>query len=847
MKGICTALALALIAPLARAERTTFDFDWKFKYFGKGDPESYGKGYGGADEVAQIGYDDKDFAAVQLPHDWAIESPFLADEPNETGKLPWNGFGWYRKMLRIPSSFNAQKDRYYLDFDGVMSSPKIYVNGKLAGEWAYGYASFRVDITPFIHSGDNVVAVIASNRPRSTRWYPGAGIYRHVWLDHVESTHIAKWGVQVVTSDISKTAAKATITTTVENTGNGDRNVTVQQVLKGVKGEPAKLKIPANSSASVTQTLTIPSPRLWSVETPELYKLQTLVKEGARTIDSETTTFGVRTIEWKEEGFFLNGKRVMLNGVCEHHDLGPLGSAFYARGYERKIRKLKAMGCNSIRMTHNPPAPEVLMLCDRMGMLVIDELFDIWKHQKYDKVNGYHRFWPEWWKKDVRNFVMRDRNHPCVIAWSGGNEIAEITTSDGIGISNDLRAEFKKYDTTRPYTVGTNAQSGMNNGFQETEDVFGFNYKPHSYGRFHEINPGKPLYGSETASNFNTRDFYAFPLGWGNGSGQQNFQVSSYCTGGPGWGNCSDIDFKAQKMYPKCAGQYVWTGFDYLGEPTPYNQDRSNAGNFRDLPEAEQKRMMEMLNKTGNKAPSRSSYFGILDLAGFPKDIYYLFQSVWAPEIAQAHILPHWNWPGREGQVTPVMVFTSGDEAELFLNGESLGVRRRGDGGTFSQNGITVGKNEFRFVWEDVKYQPGKLLVKVKKNGRPWAEAKRVTTGPSAALVADIDRKVLRGDGRDLAYIELATVDKDGNVVPTDCREVEFAVSGPAKLIGFCNGNPVDWTCLQNPSQKFFNGRIVAVLRGERDGAGKAEVIVKAKGLPALRLPFEITGAKKRR
>lgn len=828
------AMVLAMMtSSLAMAERASFDFGWKFKYFGKGEANSI--------EPAQIGYDEKGFKAVQLPHDWAIESEFLSEEPNETGKLPWDGYGWYRKTFTIPTNFNANNDRYYLDFDGVMAQPKIYVNGKFAGEWAYGYASFQIDITPFIKSGENLVAVVASNKPRSTRWYPGAGIYRHVWLESTGTTHIGKWGIQVTTPKITGTAATVKIVTSIDNTGNRDCEVTVEQEVGNISAKPEKVKIAAGSSASVEQTLTLPSPKLWNVEKPELYKLLTVVKAGSTVIDRDKTMFGVRKIEWKEDGFYLNDKRIPLNGVCEHHDLGPLGSAFYVRGYERKIRKLKAMGCNAIRMTHNPPAPEVLDLCDRMGMLVLDELFDIWKHQKYDKVNGYHRYWPEWWQKDVKNFVMRDRNHPCIIAWSGGNEISEITTSDGVEISNNLRAEFKKYDNTRPYTVGTNAMGGMSNGFQKTEDVFGFNYKPHSYGKFHEINPGQPLYASETASCVATRDTYFFPMGWGSGSGQQNFQVSCWGTSAVPWGNVADIEFAAQKRDGKVAGEFVWTGFDYLGEPTPYNQDRSNAGNFKDLSEAEQKKMMAMLEKTGNKAPSRSSYFGIIDLAGFPKDHYYLYQSVWAPDVKQAHILPHWNWQGREGQVTPVVVYTSGDEAELFLNGDSQGVRRRGDGGTFSQNGITVGKNEFRFVWEDVKYQPGKLSVKVKKQGKAWAEATRVTTGEAKAVIAtDIDRKTLKGNGRDLAFIELAIVDVNGNVVPTDCRAVEFSVTGPAKLIGFCNGNPVDWTCMQNPSQHFFNGRILAVLRGEYKESGKAEVVVKAKGLPPLKLPFEV-------
>ena len=809
----------------------TFDFGWKFKYFGPEVPEVTG-----VPAEATAGYDDADFKAVQLPHEWAIESPFLANEPNETGKLPWNGTGWYRKTFTLPR-VDPAKDRVFIDFDGVMAQPKIYVNGQFAGEWAYGYASFRIDATPYLKEGENLIAVRASNRPRSTRWYPGAGIYRHVWIERTPLVHLAYNGVQVIAKD-----EKVRVLTTLENEGTKDVTVAVEQSLSGRNAEGARaansIKVPAGSSVTLEQVLTVKNPALWDLENPALYKLQTSIPKM-----KTTTKFGFRTAEWKDDGFYLNGRRVPLNGVCEHHDLGALGSAFYRDGYARKIRKLKEMGCNAIRMTHNPPAPEVLDLCDEMGVLVLDELFDIWKHQKYDKVWGYHRYWNEWWQKDVKNFVMRDRNHPSIIAWSGGNEIAEITTADGIDISNALRAEFRKYDTTRPYTVGTNALKGMENGFQKTEDVFGFNYKPHSYGRFHEINPGQPLYSSETASGVSTRDTYFFPMRWGAGSGQQNFQVSSWVTSAVPWGNVGDIEFAAIERDGRVAGEFVWTGFDYLGEPTPYNQDRSNAGNFQGLPEAEVKLMMEQLERTGNKAPSRSSYFGLIDLAGFPKDAYYLYQSHWAPEKKMAHILPHWNWRGREGEITPVEVFSSGDTAELFLNGKSLGVRKRGDKsfGSFSQNRVEVGKNDYRFVWEDVKYQPGTLEVKVTKNGRPWATAKRVTTGETTAIVVtDIDRKVLRGNGRSLAFIELATVDKAGNVVPTDCREVTFSVTGAAKLVGFCNGNPIDWTSMQSPKQRFFNGRILAVLRGEKDQEGPATVTVSAKELKPLKLDFEV-------
>ncbi len=788
-------------------------------------------------------YKDKGYKKVQLPHDWAIESPFLADEPNETGKLPWNGTGWYRKTFDVPESFDAKKERYYLDFDGVMANPRVYVNGKLAGEWGYGYSAFRVDLTPFLKAGQqNLIAVQATNKELSTRWYPGAGIYRHTWLEKTGPVHLAQWGVYATTPEVSADAATVKVETTVDNTSDEPAEVTVKQRIGKDEAEPVTVTVAPGESQVVTQEIRLNKPTLWSCESPCLYTLETAVYQDGKKIDDKETNIGVRTIEWKSDGFYLNGKRVQLNGVCEHHDLGPLGSAFYERGFERKIEILKGMGCNSIRTTHNPPASELLDLCDRHGMLVIDELFDIWKGQKYDKINGYHKLWPKWWQKDVRNFALRDRNHPCIIAWSGGNEIMEITAKGGADISRGIRDEFRKYDTTRPYTVGVNAASGAHNGFAESMDVYGYNYKPDHYRAFEEKHqPGMPYYGSETASCVGSRDTYFFPVKWGVGDGFRNFHVSAYGLYAPGWAYCPDVEFTAHDRNPNCAGEYVWTGFDYIGEPTPYNQDQTNANNFEN--EAERKKYMEILKTMGNKAPSRSSYFGIIDLAGFPKDTYYLYQSRWLPEKKHAHILPHWNWKGREGQVTPVMVFSAGDEAELFLNGKSQGVRRKGEGPTFKQHGVEVCKNGHRFVWEDVKYEPGELKVVVKKDGKPWATATRVTTGATKAVEAEADSSRIVGDGRDLSYISVATVDAKGRVVPTDCREVAFSIEGPAKLIGFCNGDQTDQRCMQDPQQAFYQGRIVAVVRGERGKSGKATVTIKAKGLEPVKVPVTIEAA----
>lgn len=834
MKRYVLAGVLGLSGMLSAGDRVSFDFDWKFKYMGAEIPGHI-----------ELPADEGDFKSVQLPHDWAIESNFLPNEPNETGKLPWNGYGIYVKTFNIPESYNLKRRKIFLDFDGVMQRPEIYVNGHKAGEWKYGYASFRIDMTPYLVNGNNKVHVCVSNPPRSTRWYPGAGIYRNVWIENAPLNHLAYNGVYVTTPSVDEKVAVVRIETTVDNDGDMPARRTIRNMINNQIVEKA-IELKPHESVTIEQEFRINKPKLWSVERPELYTLITEVVNSQQTVlDSKKTKIGLRKIEWKRDGFYLNGKRVALNGVCEHHDLGCLGAAFYTRGYERKIRKLKEMGVNSIRMTHNPPAPEVLDLCDKMGILVIDELFDIWKHQKVDKVWGYHRYWPEWWQKDVRNFVMRDRNHPSVIAWSGGNEVPENHTNckDGRDVSKMLREEFRKYDTTRPYTVGTNDPAGMDNGFAETQDVFGFNYKPHLYAQFRRKYPNQPIYGSETCSAISSRDEYFFPYRWGQGSGNRNYQVSSYGQCAVPWGNVADQEWAMHEANEFVAGEYVWTGFDYLGEPTPYNLDASNVNNFNDLPQAERAVMMKKLEETAGRAPSRSSYFGLIDLAGFPKDNFYLYQSHWRSDLPMAHILPHWNWPGREGQVTPVVVYSSGDEAELFVNGKSQGTRKRGEKryGNFTQKTITVGRNDYRFVWEEVIYEPGKVEVVVKKNGKMWAKAKRETTGNAVKVIAEVDHKTLNNKGHDIAHIELTLVDEKGNQVPTDSRKVSFEVKGEAaKLIGFCNGDATDWTSMQSDKQKFYNGRILAVLRGERGAEGEVSVIVKAEGLAAIDIPFTI-------
>lgn len=779
----------------------------------------------------QVTFDDAKWRTLDLPHDWAIEGPFSMEIENETGKLPWEGIGWYRKTFDVPASADGRKT--YIDFDGAMSHATVYINGKIAGEWAYGYNSFRVDATLHLRPGKkNVIAVRLENKPISTRWYPGAGIYRHVWMVSAPQTHIAHWGTYITTPDITDEKATVAVETTLENHA---KHTVRYEILDGEKVVTTK-ELPAE--AVTKASLTVDNPKRWDIKTPHRYALRTTVLDGDKVVDQDTTHFGIRTIEWHaQNGFLLNGKRVTLKGVCNHHDLGPLGAAVYTRGMERQIELLQEMGCNSIRTAHNPPAPEFLDLCDKMGILVIDELFDIWKLQKYGKTNGYNIDWDEWHEKDVRNFIMRDRNHPSIIAWSTGNEIPELSRPDHHWVSSTLTKLIKQYDATRVVTAGSNFPGAATNGFQNTIEAYGVNYHLHSYGQVNDKLSNMAVYASETSSTVSTRGEYFFPVSWDKGKGFFQFQVSSYDLYAPGWANRPDLQFEMLDKYPRFAGEYVWTGFDYIGEPTPYNQDKSNALNFQN-PE-ERKKYMEQLKKLGNRAPSRSSYFGILDLCGFKKDRFYLYQARWRPELPMAHILPHWNWPDRRGKVTPVHVYTTGDEAELFLNGRSLGKRQKGK------------PHHYRLTWDNVKYSSGKLEVVVTKNGKPWAKATKETTGAAKKLELTADRAKISADGQDLSYLTIRVLDAKGREVPATRLPVHVRVSGPIEIVGIGNGDPTDHTTMKptDPTKAkitAFNGLAQIIVRSKKGETGQGKVEIVANGFKKVESIIETLQAEEK-
>jgi beta-galactosidase len=848
----------ALVVPLLFAanvraqttprQRTPFNADWRFQ---KDDPEDAGgklaytnlrdwliptsnpfvrtgikptrpAGNPGGDvSYVQPNYDDNGWRRLNLPHDWGIEGPFKQEYSGETGKLPWWGIGWYRKRFSLPDV--DKNKRIYLDIDGAMSYAAVWLNGKLVGGWPYGYSSFRVDLTPYIRpGGENVLAIRLDNPNDSSRWYPGGGIYRNVWLVKTAPVHVAHWGTSVTTPEVSSTAATVKVETTLSNDSDRASDVRLVSTLLDAGNKAVAvltqsgIKLAPGQTQTVSGKISVPSPRLWSLKDPYRYRVVSRIVEGQTTHDRYETPFGIRTIAFdKSKGFLLNGQRVPLQGVCNHHDLGALGAAINTRALERQIEILQEMGCNAIRTSHNPPAPELLDLCDRMGILVMDELADVWKAGK--KPNGYQNLFDDWSEPDLRALVRRDRNHPSVILWSTGNEIREQGSTAGADVSRRLTAIVHEEDPTRLVSLGANDVRAGYNGFQNTIDVFGYNYKPGEYAKFLAANPNIPLIGSETASTVSSRGEYFFPVTDNKDGGKADFQVSSYDLYAPSWAMPPDREFRGQDENPAVAGEFVWTGFDYLGEPTPYNSDTTNLLNFFDP--AEKARAEQELKELGRiRVPSRSSYFGIVDLAGFKKDRFYLYQARWRPDFPMAHLLPHWNWPDRVGQVTPVHVYTSGDEAELFLNGTSLGRKKKAP-------------LEYRLRWDDVVYAPGEVRVVAYKNGRPWANDTVKTTGPATKLLLKADRSTIKSDGSDLAFITVSIADQDGLMVPRTNNCVRFEIDGPGDIVATDNGDATSHASFQSPEREAYNGLALVIVRTRAGKSGPIRLKATSAGL----------------
>ena len=689
--------------------------------------------------------------------------------------------------------------------DGAFSNAKVYVNGAEAGGWPYGYASWAVELNPFVREGDNLIEIKLDNKPESSRWYPGGGIYRNVWLTRSAKTAVAHWGT-FVKADIRGTV-------TIDITLKTDKPL-MAKVTTCILGTSAQVvtESPVYDGRVLTQTLEVEDPRLWYTDRPALYVARTTV-ETENGVDVYDTPFGFRELEWREDGFYLNGWKTFLKGVCLHHDAGALGAVWNEDAWVRRLQMLKAMGCNAIRCSHNPPAPELLDLCDKMGFLVMDELTDTWTWPK--KENGYATLFDEWAEKDLVAMIRRDRNHPSVILWSIGNECGEQGDPTRWWIPQMLTDICHREDPTRLTTAGNDNPWAASQPYAATIDVYGFNYKPHLYEEFVKNHPGQPVIGSETASCISTRGYYRFPVeqekdkGW---SMEAPFQVSSYDLYAPGWASKPDYEWQYEDAVPQCAGEFVWTGYDYLGEPTPFNMDPSVLTNFHTEEEKEAfKKMVAGWGQTIAEVPlpSRSSYFGIIDLAGFPKDRYYLYQARWRPNLPMAHILPHWTWPGREGQVTPVHVYSSGDEAELFVNGKSYG---------------RIKKDGYRFVWDQVVYQPGTVDVIVYKNGQLWARDRVCTAGKAAMLLASVDYA-----GEDLSFVTVDVADREGNLVPDADHLLTFSVKGPAQLVATDAGDPTSHVPFYSPSLPAFHGKASVIVR--RTGEGPISVVCSAKGL----------------
>ena len=763
-------------------------------------------------------FNDRAWRNVTVPHDWAIEGPFDKEidkqmvaivqngesKPSEktgrTGALPYIGEAWYRNTFTLPAS--AKNKQVILQFDGAMSEPKVYLNGVKVGEWNYGYNYFYIDITDRVLAGtNNVLAVHLSNQPKSSRWYPGAGLYRNVRLITKNKESIDQWGVSITTPEVSKDFAKVNIKTKLSAVGAK----LITRILDGQGKLVATDTAKTYFGNEADQNIKLLNPNLWSPETPYLYTVVSGLYDGNKLLDEVTTRFGVRSISYLAgTGFILNGKVRKFKGVCLHHDLGPLGTAINIAALRRQLLILKDMGCDAIRSSHNMPSLEQLELCDELGFMFLAETFDEWAKPKVE--NGYHRFFQQDAEKDIVNLVKATKNHPCIVMWSSGNEVPDQFGSEGVKRAKWLQEIFHREDPTRPVTVGMDqVKATMASGFGALLDIPGLNYRVHLYDEAYKAFPQGMLLGSETASTVSSRGIYKFPVVKAKNKTYPDFQSSSYDLECCDWSNVPDDDFVMQDDKPWVIGEFVWTGFDYLGEPTPYDESW----------------------------PSRSSYFGMCDLAGIPKDRYYLYRSRWNTEKPTLHLLPHWNWEGREGQTTPVFVYTNYESAELFLNGKSLGVQKK--------NNATP-QNRYRLMWMDVKYEPGTLkVVAYDQNGKAVAEETKITSGKPYRVVLDPDRKQLTADGKDISFVTATVVDKDGNPCPTASNRLNFEVKGEGVFKAVCNGDATSLEMFDKPTMKLFSGKLVILVQSTRK---QGNMMLKVKGKSLITGTVEIAAQK---
>ena len=794
--------------------RTSLEKGWKFS---KGDYP----------EAIQSEFDDSRWQSVTVPHDWAIYGPFdrnndlqtvavtqnfekaASEKTGRTGGLPYVGIGWYRTHFTAEGSNDK---RVTLIFDGAMSEARVYVNGKEACFWPFGYNSFHCDVTELINKDNtpNLLAVRLENKPQSSRWYPGAGLYRNVHVVVTEKVHIPVWGTYVTTKfvptvegsnktgvqHLAATAAAVRLRTRIENAGGEE--IRIKTEIHSPKGDVVAIKDNVqkiNHGQPFEQNFMVETPQLWSPETPHLYKAVSKVYVKEQLVDEYTTRFGIRHIEIiADKGFYLNGQHRKFQGVCNHHDLGPLGAAINTAALRRQLTLLKDMGCDAIRTAHNMPAPELVELCDEMGFMMMVEPFDEWDIAKCK--NGYHRFFKEWAEKDMVNMLHQFLNNPCVVMWSIGNEVPTQCRAEGYKVASFLQDICHREDPTRPVTCGMDQVTCvLDNGFAAMLDVPGFNYRTHRYLEAYDKLPQNIVLGSETASTVSSRGVYKFPAKKVPHAKYDDHQSTSYDLEYCSWANLPDDDFALADDYPWTIGQFVWTGFDYLGEPSPYDTDAW---------------------------PSHSSLFGIIDLASLPKDRYYLYRSQWNKQKNTLHVLPHWTWNGREGEITPIFVYTNYPTAELFVNGKSYGKKQKSN---------ETLQHRYRLMWMDVVYEPGEVkVVAYDKEGKAVEGRLIRTAGEPHHLALTVDRKEIAADGKDLAYITVSVVDRDGNLCPTDGRLINFSVKGAGTYRASANG---DATCLDLfhlPKMHAFGGQLTAIVQAS-ETAGTIQFEAKAKGL----------------
>ena len=828
MKRLILSLAVVLMAATAVAQQRSeqlLERGWRFTREDSA-------------EFSSVGYDDSAWQEVVVPHDWAIYGPFSINNDKQnvaitqdgqkeamehagrTGGLPFVGVGWYRLNFEVPE-FTEGK-RAAILFDGAMSHARVYINGAEVGFWPYGYNSFHFDITDYLKAGEvNELAVRLENKPESSRWYPGAGIYRNVHIIVTEDVHVPVWGTQLTTPRVSEELALVELRTQVEGYAKEDSdNLRIETTIFDAEGNAVASATDALSryeESVFEQRIDVENPKLWSVESPTLYTAVSKIYLGAELKDEYTTRFGIRTIEIiPDKGMFINGVETKFKGVCNHHDLGPLGAAVNDAAIRRQIRILKDMGCNAIRTSHNMPAPELVEACDEMGMMLMPETFDEWRTAKLS--NGYHNYFDEWAERDLVNLLRHYRNNPSVVMWCIGNEVPDQgDVVWGPKLARFLQDICHREDPTRPVTNGMDQPDNVViiTNMAAMMDVAGFNYRPHRYAENYLRLPQQIILGSETASTVSSRGVYKFPVERRSMATYDDHQSSSYDVEHCGWSNLPEDDWIWHEDFAWGIGEFVWTGFDYLGEPTPYYTDW----------------------------PSHSSLFGIVDLAGLPKDRYYLYRSHWNKDVETLHILPHWTWPGREGETTPIFVYTNYPSAELFINGVSQGVRTKdltitAEGTMEHPETATSFKRQqrYRLMWMDTKYQPGEVkVVAYDKDGNAVAEQVVRTAGKPHHIELVADRSTIKADGRDLSFITVRVVDKDGNLCPDAQHLVEYSVKGAGFYRAGASGNPVSLELFHEPRMKVFNGMMTAIVQSN-ETAGEITLTAKAKGLKSAKI-----------